>query len=219
MRRSSAAGIVFLAMFLLGAVATASAALPEVLVQSGGFPVKFEGTASSGPTRIETVGGVRVECKALKMTGEITSAHAGTYKFDIEHCVAEGGLVLCNTTGDTGGTLLWSGELHLVRVLLSPLKVAMLLSLPKLVGCFGEFGTHENKGFLVLITPLNTFTTKYEGSAKMTAGVQEATAYYNEAGTLVSNAYLELTGGGGIQFGLSSSPINLTMEKTIKIVA
>jgi hypothetical protein len=152
------------------------------------------------------------------MSGEITSAHAGTYKLDMESCQAPGGFE-CHTTGDATGVLLWPGQLHLVRTVLSPVKVAMLLLLSSVTSsCLGEFGTHEGKGLVVPITPVNMFTTSYELTPKMVSpGVQAATSYYNEAGTLVSNAYLTLT--SGMQFGLEVSGIKLTMEKSVEIMA
>ncbi len=218
MRLRSLAGIIILVIFSLGIVTVASAALPEVLVEKGKLPVKFEGSGISGPTRIETVGGVLIQCKALRMSGEITSAHAGTYKLNIEGCVGQGGIE-CHTTGDAKGVMLVPGEFHLVRTALMPVKAAMLLLLSKISStCLGEFGTHEGKGLVVPITPINKFTAAYELSAKMVkTGVQEVTSYYNEAGTLVGNAFLELS--SGIQFGIEVSPIKLTMETSVEIVA
>lgn len=219
MRLRSLAGTILLVIFSLGIVTAASAALPEVLVEKGKLPVKFEGSGNSGPTRIETTGGLLIQCKVLKMSGEFTSAHAGTYKLNIEGCVGPGGFE-CHTTADAKGVMLIPGEFHLVRTALMPVKAAMLLLLSKISStCLGEFGTHEGKGLVVPITPINKFTTAYELSAKMVkTGVQEVTSYYNEAGTLVNNAFLELT-ATSTQFGIEVSPIKLTMETSVEILA
>jgi hypothetical protein len=217
MRLRSALAMACLAMFMLGWASAASAALPTFLVETGSLPVKFEGSA--GLTRIKTTGSFTVECKNTKVSGEVTSTHAGTYKFDIEGCVAPGGLTDCHTSGDPKGVLLWSGEFHFVRIALSPVKAAMLMSIPTLSSsCAGEFATHESKGFVLPITPINTFGKSFTlTAASAGVGVQEFTSYYNEAGTLVTGAYLQLS-SGPTQFALESS-ISLTMERKSEIQA
>lgn len=217
MRLRSALVMACLAMFMLGSVSSAFAALPTFLVETGSLPVKFEGSA--GQTRIEFVGEVILECKNIKVAGEVTSAHAGTYKMAFEKCETLLGIE-CHTTGDAKGILLWSGEFHLVRIALSPTQVGMLMSLPTLTSsCLGEFATHESKGFVLPITPINTFTKSFTLTAAQFKGVQAFTSYYNEAGTLVTGAYLLLTSGPK-QFALEiPTSISLTMERKSEIQA
>jgi hypothetical protein len=217
MRLRSGLATTCLAMFMFGSVSAASAVLPTFLVETGSLPVKFEGTA--GQTKLEFVGEVKLECSNVKVAGEVTSTHAGTYKLAFEKCETHFGLE-CHTTGDAKGVLSWSGELHLVRIALSPTQVGMLMSLPTLTSsCLGEFATHENKGFVLPITPINTFTKSFTLTDSQSLGVQAFTSYYNEAGTLVTGAYLLLTSGPK-QFALeTTTSIGLTMERKSEIQA
>lgn len=215
MRLRTVSAMLCLAAFMLCSASAASAALPEFLVSSGGLPVKFTGTA--GLTRFQFTGAITLECLKTAVTGEVTSSHGGTYKFDVEGCRATGGLE-CHTTGDASGVLLWAGEFHFVRIALSPTKVGLLMSLPTLTSsCFGEFATHENKGFVLPITPINTFATNFSMTAVQKEGIQEFTAYYNESGTLISGAYLLLTSGPK-QFAIETT-FSLTMERSSEILA
>jgi hypothetical protein len=217
MRLRNVLAVAGLVAFTLGLTSTASATLPTFLVATGSLPVKFEGSA--GLTRIKTTGSFTVQCKNTKVSGEVTSTHAGTYKLDIEGCVAPGGMTDCHTSGDPTGVLLWSGEFHFVRIVLSPVKVAMLMSIPTLSSsCAGEFTTHESKGFVLPITPIDSFVTSFTLAAAVTeVGVQEFTSYYNEAGTLVTGAYLQLV-SGPTQFALEVPlSISLTMERKSEI--
>lgn len=209
---------VLMCLLLLGVADAAAAELPALLPESGSFPVAFEGFGRSKVV-FEYEGSLILECTKLKMSGEATSLHAGTYKFDIEGCEAPAGIE-CHTTGDAKGVLLWSGEFHLVRVSLLPLTVALLLTLPTLSSncLFGEFRTHENKGYLIPISPINSeFKTIFELSALQSKAVQQFTAYYNDEAALVSGAYLELVSGK--RFAMQASPIELVMSKKVKIQA
>lgn len=212
---SAAVGVALFALFAFTIAGTASA-LPVVLLESGTFPVKFEGKSSGSPVVIETASaGLKVECQQGKISGEITASNAGTYKLDIEKCVIFG--KECHTSGDVSGVLLWSGELHFVRVSLSPVKVAMLLSLtPAVSSCLGEFSAP--RGYLVPITPINAFTTFYELKPRLVGtGVEEFTSYYNAEGELVNNVFLTLATLGG--FGWQVNTINVTTERKIEIFA
>src|SRR6185312_16354088 len=215
MRLRMLSAMMGLAVFMLCSAGDASAALPEFLVTTGSLPVKFTGTA--GLTRFHVAGSITLECQQTKVSGEVTSSHAGVYKFDVENCRAPGGLE-CHTTGDASGILLWTGEFHFVRIALSPTKVGLLMSLPALTSsCLGEFATHENKGFVLPITPINTFVTSFLVTAAQSSGIQEFTSYYNESGTLISGAYLLLTSGPK-QFAIETT-FSLTMERSSEIFA
>lgn len=212
-RSLAATGVV--AILTLAVAGVAAAALPEFLVQSGGFPVRFEGLG--GIARLKMNGVTLLECERTKVSGEITSAHAGTYKLTMENCRTQARQE-CHSTGDLSGVLLWSGEFHLARVLLSPVKVGMVMSLTPVVGCLGELVTREGKGFVLQITPINTFTTHYELLAAFNElGGQAFTGYYNEAGTLVTGVYLLLNGN---EAALAVSPtMTPTLERSVEIVA
>jgi hypothetical protein len=181
MQRRKIAGMALLAMFALFAIASASAsaANPTVTLLSGEtFPVTFEGTSGKGT--LETVKKTTVKCSAGTSKGTILENKTGETTIIFTGCESSG--FKCETTGAGSGEIITSGTTLLVFDSLTTLGVAQLLTVKETVfECTSLVKIKVKGSLLLLITPINTETTKFELIVKQTAGKPSDKAYWNNS--------------------------------------
>jgi hypothetical protein len=129
MKRIKLTGPMLIALFALGAFASAGAFAenPTILnsagkVPSGAEPLKFESKSTTGTETILTgTKGKETPCHKAKNKGEFTSQDAGTLLIEFEGCeVGLGSGVLCSGVDDkTAGVILTKLNAQLVDVLIS----------------------------------------------------------------------------------------------------
>jgi len=116
MKRIRLLGLALIALFALGAFASAGAFAgnPEILPKpTEKAPLTF--TSTAGKTELKTTKDVETVCQKAKNTGEFTSQDLGTVTIKFEECKAEPGK--CNSPGQAAGVILIEGDVHLVDVL------------------------------------------------------------------------------------------------------
>jgi len=235
-----ALGLALVAVFLIGAVAagSASASQPKFEPEGKTFPVSF--SASGGASKLETLGGTEVSCKANSVTGgEIANEHA-VKKIVIKYtgCTAFFGFATCTTSGQSSGTIVTNaleGELEYIGASKNEVGVAFWPTAGKAKGtAFATFGCGgttvsvkngtNNGGVVCKITPLNTFTTTSTLACSQTKGMQNPGAYWNPSGCAEVKDFLESEGTGGIApFSLQESAVEgsatVTTASKVKIVS
>jgi hypothetical protein len=180
-------GLAILALFAVGAVASASAsaALPQVLVGGKVGAATFDGKSTGAP-KLETLAGKFVECEKSASTTEIgADGESGTFHVTFSgkcHTVKSGVTAECTGLGDaTKGTSLALGTIKFVYDklgTLTELGVAAHLTLEPTVHleceAFGIKSLIALKGdLLCLIKPINTLEIKSEISCKQKTGDAE----------------------------------------------
>jgi len=117
MQRFRILGVAILAIFAIGAVASATASAEELRMLPLGTttnPVKFNITSGAG----ELVSGTsKIKCAKDKGTGEATSARLGKFRVTFEECKEEAAKVACRGLADLPGNITAEGEFHLRRLL------------------------------------------------------------------------------------------------------
>jgi hypothetical protein len=185
MKKLGIIGLVLTAMCALGAVAvaTASAALPEVLAAA--FPVAATGLSGEGLLESSAIA-APIKCKSSTGEGEITGKSTGTAHTDFKECTLEG--EACTGLGEAAGVILVLGEAHTVF-----LKLGTGTALT--VGILGTINeVHFECKFLSLllrakgnaigeVTPTNTRTKSFTGKLEQAKGNNKLVKYWNEAGT------------------------------------
>lgn len=119
MKRIRLLGLALIAVFALGAFASASAFAenPEILpVPSAGSPANF--TSVAGEAKLVTSGGSEITCTKATNKGLFTSQDLGTVDITFEGCKFPG-IGKCTSPGQAGGVILTEGDLHLVDVLVA----------------------------------------------------------------------------------------------------
>ena len=126
MKRIRLLGLALIAVFALGAFASASAFAeePELKFESGAVPTAGEPASftAEGPTESllesEEVSGkfISVKCAKVKGKGAFTTQDKGTVEIDCEGFKNSEGQK-CNSPGDAAGVILLKGETQLVDVL------------------------------------------------------------------------------------------------------
>lgn len=214
-------------MAFVGA-ASASAAEPEYVLESGSFPVNF--TSTSGAGVLKTVGGSEVICKKDTNTGKLINSKEDEVTVYFEECTAFG--FPCTTSGQSSGTIkVGPVKSYLVYPVGGGTRVLDLLypsseSFPpaeppngatiatftcvlvtvtvrgSLLGEFGKTNEFSHTNSLILT---------------QSGGVQAFKEYETESGE-VRKAYLESKKGGGAyeQAGEGTTD-TLTLEGTRKV--
>jgi len=161
MKRFRLIGMAILAIFAIGAVASATASAEELRMLplgTGANPVKFN--VASGVGKL-VAGTSKIKCEKDKGTGEATSARLGTFRVTFEECKEEELKVTCRGLKDLPGNITAEGEFHLRRLLgteaeqkhivvfflLSNVHFSCSIVLVKVSGCVAG-----------LIKPINTLT-------------------------------------------------------------
>jgi hypothetical protein len=208
MRHLRVLGLALLALFAVGAVASASAsaALPQVLVGGVASAATFKGTSEPVP-KLETLKGTFVECEKSASTTEIgANGESGTFHVTFSgkcHAVRSGVSAECTGLGDTTkGTILALGTVKFVYDKLgTELGVAAHLTLEPVHFECEAFGVKElvkvSGDLLCLITPINTLTAKSAILCKQTKGDSTELKYWETSeGTEKITSLLTATAEG-----------------------
>jgi hypothetical protein len=226
MSRINALCTALFAVFALAAALTttpAFASLPDMHVGTGGsYPVKGEGTVGTGATVVailETVLGEAVAC--TKLTGTTTLqelSSLGPAELKFTGCVQRSGKVECHTAGQGEGTVVFSGEYHVVYTVLTTLTAgALILFAEQTMGCNKEKLKIKIKA--PILTKLNvaagTEVLEYKLESACTKGKQEPKEYYNEEEKLTP-AIMLMNFGLGFEAGcLSFSPVTIKSNQKV----
>lgn len=115
MQRFRLLGIALMAIFAIGAIASATAAAenPEILpIPTVKTPLKFTSEGLDVSYVLETTAGGKIKCDKVKNKGEFTTQDAGTATIDFEKCETLG--LPCRTEGDAEGIILVSADIQFV---------------------------------------------------------------------------------------------------------
>ena len=214
MQRFRIIGLAILAIFAIGAVASATASAEELRLLPLGTatnPVKFN--VSSGAGKLGSAV-AEVKCKKDTGTGETTSARLGKFRVTFEECKSTAtGEPACRGLSDLPGNITAEGEFHLRRLLgteaeqkhivvfflLKEVHFSCSIVLVKVTGCVAG-----------LIKPINTLAKELEIGLELEAGKQKI---------LEADTDAELTGMekcGPLQVAVNeAAPANGT-EETIE---
>jgi hypothetical protein len=207
-------GVVALTAMLGVAAADAVAALPDLHITLGeSFPVSSIAKSTTANWAFSTAGGTILSGKGVEATLTWQGLGSlGAYVLDLLE--AKKGIKKCKTVGDVAGTVLLSGEVHLVFVQLSPvLVVALLFLVPKTkVECEGLNGTIEGSFLGSYNGFLNAEVTEFKSDILGEKGKQSLVKYENEAGTAVEALLLSEVGTG-----FTKTSLNIDEELTFKV--
>jgi hypothetical protein len=176
MQRLKVVMLAMMAVLVLGAVvsATASAAEPEAL----GAPQKYTGT--SGPGTLESLKGLKIECKSDTSEGEIKAKEVTTH-IDFKECKGTLG-ANCTGLGEASGVILTLATGKLVYDSLTTLGVALLLTVtPVHLSCSIILLEVSGK-VLCLIAKINVASKTNEIKCEATASDPKEVTYW-EGGT------------------------------------
>ncbi len=212
------------AVFAMTSVATASAALPELVNKAGKEAEKKEFTGSAGESTFETHSGEKVKCKTATSKGKITGLKTQTVTQTFKTCSAAGGLAKCNTKGNGSGEIVLKANATIVYLNEKEKTVGVDLALPEnlTLECPSLLGTET---LIVKGSTLCTTTTALSKTATIacklssTKGKQEFREF-EEAGKKILDI-TETEGKGPKEFkfeesGLSSTN-TLTFEEELEI--
>jgi len=195
MKRYTLTGLAALAALAITAVmaAAAMAAAPEIIPASGTLTIK----SGVGKLNVKesTVG---ITCKKDKGTGTVTGAKKASYTVDFEECTTLGGLVKCNSLGDSAGIVLVGGTAFLS---LSGTTTVLDFLLPSEIHVECSTTLLLIRGSLICpVTPINKLVKTTEhytvSCALKETGVNTFTKVINESGTQVTDI-LETSENGG----------------------
>jgi hypothetical protein len=200
MQRLKILALSLMAVFALGAMASATASaeeLPNFLpLGTEANPVTF--TDKSGAGTLETVGGKVVKCTSDTSTGEVTAPRLG--KFDVLFLGCESSGIKCTGLKDTTtGSVLVKGTFH-IRTLLTEKKHVYVIFLIE----------HVHFSCLLLVLVLgcaaglllspNVLSSTLTIHLKQTKGVQEPTEIASEgSGSTDEKCTLSTSIGGGAE--------------------
>lgn len=229
-------GLALVAVFALSAVAvaSASAALPE-LVNKEGKEIKagkrgFTSEGTGGPYVLETKSGNKIECSTLSNTGKVTGLKTDTVKVLFDGCKSVLLDEPCTSTvpkgkeeGDIETTELAS---ELVYINKAKKEVGIVLK-PKGTANFTTFECSgikiEVKGSVIgVITPINKLVTppaKFTLAFTQEKGVQKPTEYENEKGEKVKDVLETSVAGGAFEESGENATVTLLYEEAAEIKA
>jgi len=173
MHRFRILGVAILAIFAIGAVASATASAEELRLLPLGTttnPVKFNVTSGAG----ELVSGAsKLVCQKDKGTGEATSARLGKFRVTFEECKEEALKVSCRGLADLPGNITAEGEFHLRRLLGTEQKHIVVFFLLPNVHASCSIVLIKLSGCLAgLIKPINELKKELAIGIEVSAGKQ-----------------------------------------------
>jgi hypothetical protein len=210
-------GLCFVAVFLVNAVAvaTASAAEEPELRRAGGSELtkkKFKEAATSGKYVLETVGQGTIECTSLAVEGEVKSPTESEATTTFTGCSSSG--IKCNSeeTGSKEGRIRsvlsirprWSP--HSRRLVLFLFTILPLTPTPRQIVliCSALQTLKVNGGFLAEAGEIEKAHTELKIEAKQKKGVQEFKEFETEA-KVIETTTLETEGSGLKKFAKTQS--------------
>jgi hypothetical protein len=181
MKRFRLLGVALLAFMALGVVGASVAAAenPEILpTPTTAAPLKFTSVSDEGsaPVLQATKEAGKIKCKDLTNKGEFTSARLGKITIDfLGEC--ESNKAKCKTEGDTTGTILVSGDIHLVDIEKgTELRLGVVVTLEKALVITCGVVKDEVKGAVIglVLEVTSLVKTKHiTADFNQTAGEQE----------------------------------------------
>jgi hypothetical protein len=211
------------------AVASASAAKPQFVLESGAFPVGF--TSTSGESILKTTGGTEVVCSADTNTGKILNAKEDEVTVTFTGCHAFG-FVACTTGSEPSGTiktkllksfLVYNTAKTKALDLLYPATESFPPAEPPSGGVVAEFSCLGQavvvRGSVLGQFPtINTFLHSTSlNFVRLASGAQEFEEYVTEAGA-TRKAFLESkVGTGAFEMAAQSTTDTITLEGTRKV--
>ena len=198
MKRIRSLGIVFMAVFVLGAIAAATASAAEVTKilpePTKAKPLKV---TSKGSGTLLTVGGSQIMCTKIKGTGEFTTPNLGTFHAEFEGCKAKiiTESISCSGAGDKKEVILLLGTVHYVLALLMEGKPKEEKT-PKLVAAlaflFEEFHfTCEALGVKDLIRVKGCAAANVEPTEKLTNKTKDVFKEFSSGESSILEILLE----------------------------
>jgi hypothetical protein len=208
MSRLKLFGLALVAVFVLSALAAASALAAEASVltasQTESNAVGFTAKATSTTTFSVLQGFITVKCSEIEAEGaQEGKTLLGSFHIHWQKCTTSGGAT-CTGTGDAAGSILALGHFHIVIVSKSPLTLGILFLLEQLhITCSGFLGTLLLvKGEVICgLTPL-TLGSEKTIACRGQSGDAENISYFNEKGEEVklgSEALLTSEGTGAFR--------------------
>jgi hypothetical protein len=171
-------------------VASAAAITPAAILQSlPNETVTVTGKQTSAGVLTVLGNTAKIECKTETLEGSFAAgATLGPVKIDFGECKEVFTATTCTGLGETLGTILVSGEAHLVVDVESPFLGAGLLFLVNLTHftCGAVILMEVKSEVLCLIKPTATKTTKFEVVCEETAassGDPKEIKYWDSSGT------------------------------------
>jgi len=210
MKRLKVLGLTIMAVFMLSAMASASAwavALPE-------FSVQTNFTGKSGAGKLVAVG-IEIKCTAGSNTGTATSKTAGNVTLTFTGCTL--GTKKCSTAGDVAGTVLIASTYTLVRLASGKAGIDIKTT-EKSIECEGS--TIKVKGeVLGELTPVLTKTKAFKLIVAVVEKKQAITEYENNAGEKkkLTEPLVANIGLGFVSATEESAENNITAEKETEI--
>ena len=173
------------------AVASASAALPEIVNSKGGELVKkkFTSKASTAESErfLETKTQGLFKCTGFSGKGEVKGTRGGEETSTYTGCMYSP--FGCNTAGSRAGEITFTTSVTPVYLNKAEQKVALLLSLKpgglQFECASGLMKVTLSGAFLVHVGTVNKLKTTYNFETKQNEGIQELREYENEAGEKV----------------------------------
>jgi len=216
MKRIKALGLALAAVFALSAVAVAAAqAEPEFVPKKGVFPVKFSSSSLTNKTKLETVGGHKVECEGLNSKGELESKTKATnVVVHFTKCTSSFGAKCEGGTGHKAEEIvtepLVATPHYINKHITAKVGERGLVVEPKTTnGKFAEFlcggvvttvvqGETGKDAVIGVIAEAEVGKQEKQATIKFveTAGVQAQTTYEAPAGTLHEKIFLDSEGKG-----------------------
>ena len=180
------AGMAVLSLSALASASTSAVTPATILPEE---EVKLTGK-QVGAWVLTALGGAKIECKTQTSEGSFAAkAKLGPITTKLGECKEASTGATCTGLGEASGTILMSGEAHLV-VDNEPILGGGLLFLVNLTHFACSIVLTELKGeVLCLIKPANTKTTHFEGGCTETAagsGDPKEVTYWNEVGEEVT---------------------------------
>jgi hypothetical protein len=197
-----------------------NAKAPEAIVEGGGaLPVTLTGGTTTTSTEFQNAAGV-VKGTGLKLTVEITTASAGSYKAIVEN--VKKGAETCKSPGEAAGVVKLEDTLKLRFDSLSPLGAGILFNLNEITIECGAAKIKIKGNVLGLIAPINSVITSYKGNLHCSATVGEPSEvkYWEETGVETTTLLL---GNFGTGFKKSCEEVGgeiaLTASKSMQVFA
>ncbi len=219
-------GLALVAVFAMGAIASATAsalpALPQLVNKEEKALVKTGFKGTSKESTFETKSGESVKCKADTITGKITGLSSDEAEVKFTGCSAVGGLLKCKTKGAASGEIVLKETSTLVWLNEAKEEPGEDFSLPTnvVIECTGLASeTLEVKGGTLCPTT-KALSLKATVTCKQSKGVQEPTEYEMEGKKF--KVITETEGKGTKAFKFEESGLTgtdeLEFEEEVKII-
>jgi hypothetical protein len=176
--------------------------------------VPFEGT--SGEATLENEKETKVGCTAGKEKGAAETTTEGTVELVFTGCKLKE--AKCKTAGAAEGEIKIAGSTTLVFDSLEPLGVAALLKLTETTfECTALVKITVKGTLLLLITPINSETTKFEFIVKQSKGKPTDNKYWEEGVEKTPSLLTSINGGAFVGAGVESAANKVTTSGMTKI--